>query len=89
MTAPSSNLKVFWRRLSTLDVVAFAFVAAGASALVLGLRGGLYGFVKFIAVCAAVYLLYRLIGWGRNKLLWSLRSRLVVAYLFFHLVNKR
>src|SRR2546426_10808040 len=86
MTAPSSNLKIFWRRLSTLDVVAFAFVAAGASALVLGLRGGLYGFVKFIAVCAAVYLLYRLIGWGRNKLLWSLRSRLVVAYLFIAVV---
>src|SRR5207245_11655 len=60
--------------------------AAGGSARVLGLRGGLYGFVKFIAVCAAVYLLYRLIGWGRNKLLWSLRSRLVVAYLFIAVV---
>jgi phosphoserine phosphatase RsbU/P len=86
MTAPSSNLKAFWRRLSTLDVVALAFLAAGVSVTLLGLEGGLYGFAKFLALCALVYLLYRLVGWGRNKLLWSLRNRLIVAYLFIAVV---
>src|SRR5215467_11526322 len=86
MTASPSNFKLFWRRLSTIDVVALAFVAAGASATVLALRGGVYGFTKFLGLCAAAYLLYRVVSWGRNKLLWSLRNRLIVAYLFIAVV---
>jgi len=35
---------------------------------------------------ASVYLLVRLIGWWRNRLLWSLRNRLIVAYLFIAFV---
>src|SRR5262244_1741255 len=86
MTPFSSTLRQFWRRLSIPDVVALVFTAFGLVAALSGLGGGLYGFAKFLALCCAIYLLFRLIGWGRNKLLWSLRNRLVVAYLFIAVV---
>src|SRR5215470_8396026 len=86
MTAAPSTFKEFWRRLTTLDAVALVFAVLGTVAAVLGLSGGLYGFVKFLSLCAVAYLLFRLIAWGRNKLLWSLRNRLIVAYVFIAVV---
>src|SRR5215470_18622175 len=85
MTA-SSNFTALWRRLSTLDVIALAVTAFGVVAVAVGLSGGLFGFAKFLALCSGVYLLFRLIAWGRNKLLWSLRNRLIVAYVFIAVV---
>jgi sigma-B regulation protein RsbU (phosphoserine phosphatase) len=85
--APSpSNLKEFWRRLSPPDLLALAIAVVGAAIAVIGLRGRPYGFLKFLALCAGGYLLFRLIRWGRTKLLWSLRNRLVVAYVFIAVV---
>lgn len=52
----------------------------------LGLNGGIFNFFEFLAVLAGLYLLVRLIGWWRSKLLWSLRNRLIVAYLFIAVV---
>ena len=52
----------------------------------LGLNGGIINFFEFLAVLAGLYLLVRLIGWWRSKLLWSLRNRLIVAYLFIAVV---
>jgi len=51
-------------------------------AAIFGFNGGFFSFLKYLAVLAGVYLLFRLIGWWRNRLLWSLRNRLIVAYLF-------
>src|SRR5712692_1423743 len=51
-------------------------------AAIFGFNGGLFSFLKYLAVLAGVYLLFRFIGWWRNRLLWSLRNRLIVAYLF-------
>jgi sigma-B regulation protein RsbU (phosphoserine phosphatase) len=45
-------------------------------------NGGCYSFLKYLAVLAGFYLLFRFIGWWRTRLLWSLRNRLIVAYLF-------
>jgi sigma-B regulation protein RsbU (phosphoserine phosphatase) len=59
---------------------------AGLLASIFDLRGGLFNFLKYLAVVASVYLLVRLIGWWRNRLLWSLRNRLIVAYLFIAFV---
>jgi sigma-B regulation protein RsbU (phosphoserine phosphatase) len=55
-------------------------------AAILGFNGGFFRFLKYLAVLAGVYLLFRLIGWWRNRLLWSLRNRLIVAYLFIAFV---
>ncbi len=51
-------------------------------AAIFGFNGGFFSFLKYLAVLAGVYLFFRLIGWWRSRLLWSLRNRLIVAYLF-------
>src|SRR5260221_10610595 len=49
-------------------------------------RGKVFDYLEFIALLAALYLLYRLLAWGRSRLLWSLRNRLIVAGLFIAVV---
>jgi phosphoserine phosphatase RsbU/P len=77
---------MFWRRLSGFDIVALVIFALGAVATFAELRGNIANFVKFLAVLCLFYLLFRFIGWWRSRLLWSLRNRLIVAYLFIALV---
>jgi phosphoserine phosphatase RsbU/P len=86
MTPLRANLKEYWRRISRLDLLASAILAAGGAAFFLEREGGLFSFLKFLAVLAGIYLLFRLIGWWRTRLLWSLRNRLIVAYLFIAVV---
>jgi len=82
MTPFRANLKEIWSRLAWPDVASTAVVAAGLLAAVFDFKGGVFSFLKYLAVLAGVYLLFRLIGWWRSRLLWSLRNRLIVAYLF-------
>jgi len=86
MTALLANLRNAWRRLSRIDVFAILLILAGVTCAILGLSGGLASFLKFFAILAAVYALFRLAGWWRSRLLWSLRNRLIVAYLFIAVV---
>jgi sigma-B regulation protein RsbU (phosphoserine phosphatase) len=79
------HFRDFWRRLSRLDLVALAIFVVGAGLYLLGGSGEL-SFLKFLGAIAAVYLVIRIIGWWRTKLLWRLRDRLIVAYLFIALV---
>jgi sigma-B regulation protein RsbU (phosphoserine phosphatase) len=82
MTSFRAILKEVWNRLTWPDLVSTAIVAGGLLAAILEFKGGISSFLKYLAVLAGIYLLFRLIGWWRNKLLWSLRNRLIVAYLF-------
>jgi phosphoserine phosphatase RsbU/P len=75
-----------WRRCSRLDVAALVVMLAGLSASLTGFQGGVFSFLKFLAVLAGAYLIYRVMAWGRGRLLWSLRNRLIVAYLFIAFV---
>jgi hypothetical protein len=75
-----------WRRCSRLDVAALAVLLAGGLASAMDLAGGVFSFLKFLAVLAGAYLVYRTVAWGRSRLLWSLRNRLIVAYLFIAVV---
>jgi len=86
MTPFRANLKEVWSRLTWPDLISAAVATAGLLASIFDLRGGLFSFLKYLAVVASVYLLVRLIGWWRNRLLWSLRNRLIVAYLFIAFV---
>jgi sigma-B regulation protein RsbU (phosphoserine phosphatase) len=86
MTSFRANLKEVWSRLAWPDLISTAVAGAGLLASIFGLQGGLFSFLKYLAVLASVYLLFRLIGWWRNRLLWSLRNRLIVAYLFIAFV---
>ena len=80
------QLKEFWRRLSLPDLFAAGIAAVGASLIALGKSGGIVNFLKFVSLLCAGYLAIRFIGWWRSRLLWSLRNRLIVAYLFIALV---
>jgi sigma-B regulation protein RsbU (phosphoserine phosphatase) len=82
MTALRAQLRKFWHRLSRLDLLAFLALAAGGLATVAPIEGGIFSFVKFLGILAGLYLSFRVIAWGRNRLLWSLRNRLIVGYLF-------
>jgi phosphoserine phosphatase RsbU/P len=86
MTPLRANLREFWRRLSRLDFVALLLVLTGGIAYVVEADGRISSFVQYLAILSAIYLSFRLIGWWRSRLLWSLRNRLIVAYLFIAVV---
>jgi sigma-B regulation protein RsbU (phosphoserine phosphatase) len=86
MTALSANLRNAWRRLSRIDLFAIGLILGGATCSILDLSGGIASFLKFVAIIATVYALFRLASWWRTRLLWSLRNRLIVAYLFIAVV---
>jgi phosphoserine phosphatase RsbU/P len=86
MSAARRHFEDFWRRLSRLDMVALLIFVAGTVASVTSFSGGAISFVKYLAILAGIYLFVRMIAWGRNRLLWSLRNRLIVAYLFIAVV---
>jgi sigma-B regulation protein RsbU (phosphoserine phosphatase) len=82
MTSFRANFKEVWSRLTWPDLVSTVLVAGGLLAGIFEFNGGFYSFLKYLAVLAGFYLLFRFIGWWRTRLLWSLRNRLIVAYLF-------
>ncbi len=86
MTALPANLRNVWRRLSRIDLFAILLILGGATCAILGLSSGLVSFLKFLGILATVYILFRFVGWWRTRLLWSLRNRLIVAYLFIAVV---
>lgn len=86
MTPFLKKLKEIWRSLSGLDLAALAFVLGGVVLTLADLTGGVFSFLKFLALLALGYLLFRVIGWWRTRLLWSLRNRLIVAYVFMGIV---
>ena len=81
MTA-ASNIRTVWDRISRLDLAALLLAVAGGLAYLFAVEGSISNYLKFVALLAAIYLLYRLLAWGRSRLLWSLRNRLIVAGLF-------
>ena len=72
--------------MSRLDVAAVLLALGGGAAFLLETSGPVLKFVKFVGVLAGLYLAYRVLAWGRNRLLWSLRNRLIVAGLFIAVV---
>jgi len=81
-----ATLKESWSRLSWLDVTSVLLSAVGLLIEFTDLSGRLFSFLEYLAVIASIYLFIRLVGWWRSKLLWSLRNRLIVAYLFIAFV---
>jgi len=86
MTPTRLNLSQLWRRLSWPDLAAIVLVVVGLAAAVSGHFGGLFSFAKFVGLLSAGYLSFRAMSWWRSRLLWSLRNRLIVAYLFIAVV---
>src|ERR1700737_2155338 len=79
----------WWSAFSRLDQIALCLVVLRAAVWILGLAGAgfrLPTFFSLLFFLAAAYLLLRFLAWWRTRLLWSLRNRLVVAYLFIAVV---
>src|ERR1700724_2610482 len=86
MTALRANVVQFCRGLSRPDLIALLLALARGLAVVVEAEGRISSFVQYLAILSAIYLCFRLISWWRSRLLWSLRNRLIVAYLFIAVV---
>ncbi len=90
--APTSSRRFFvWlRKTSPIDRVALAILllsvlisCACRAGNELFHYSGLLGFLSFLAI---IYLVIRLIPWFRTQVMWPLRNRLIVAYVFIAVV---
>jgi phosphoserine phosphatase RsbU/P len=85
----SRRFGLILRRLSPLDRIALAVLAFYVLFRVAAAIGYHLPFVTlaaFLAFFAVLYLGIRSLPWIRSRLLWSLRNRLVVAYIFIAVV---
>jgi phosphoserine phosphatase RsbU/P len=81
-----ASLKEICSRLSWPDLTSAAIGVGGLTVAILGINSKSANFLKYLAVLASLFLLFRLIAFWRNRILWSLRNRLIVAYLFIAVV---
>ena len=85
----TTRLRGFWLGTNLVDLAALAILAVYAA-----LRGWRLfnsqapqsGFLTFVAICALIYLAVRAGLWAKRHLLWSLRNRLITAYIFIAVV---
>ncbi len=89
MTGRDNQQTSFRKSLSSLDWLAaiaaiLGFLAMWDRDYFASLPG--MGLLQLVAVVAGVYLFYRFWTRWRSQLLWSLRNRLIVAYLFIAVV---
>jgi sigma-B regulation protein RsbU (phosphoserine phosphatase) len=78
----------FWKKLTAADWVALTVLVLGVVVAWSAETGALpgMGLLRFLAIVAVFYLLYRFWTRWRTQLLWSLRNRLIVAYVFIAIV---
>jgi len=89
MNGKGNQRSSFWKSLSKLDWIALALIVLGIWAGWSGnpLQGdAAMRFLRFFALVALFYLAYRAWSRWRLELLWSLRNRLIVAYVFIAVV---
>jgi sigma-B regulation protein RsbU (phosphoserine phosphatase) len=88
-SALTTRSRAIWAGMSLADWAALAILLLYAA--LWGLQENFTriprsGFLFFLAICAAIYWLVRGWVWARDHLLWSLRNRLVAAYVFIAVV---
>src|SRR5258708_33336181 len=85
----SNRLQSLWRRMSSWDAAALLILIAYAALWVVRIffpQTFQSTFFEFLAVVALGYFVVRGFLWAREHLLWSLRNRLVTAYIFIAVV---
>jgi sigma-B regulation protein RsbU (phosphoserine phosphatase) len=83
------RLRAFWRRMSVLDRLGVGVIALYALSRATRLaerRVPLTSFLTILFILTLGYFIFRLLPWVRKKILWSLRNRLIVAYVFIAVV---
>ena len=90
LTRPSPRRAWFlWRHMSLLDRVASAVPILYLVCLTITFFGHLQRLAQIfglLSIVAVLYLTIRVVGWFRNRILWRLRNRLIVTYLFIAVV---
>jgi phosphoserine phosphatase RsbU/P len=85
----SRRILAWLRKTSPIDRIALAILLLSVVARVLAALGTYVpyatplGFFSFLSI---IYLVIRLIPWFRTKVMWPLRNRLIVAYVFIAVV---
>jgi len=88
-TSPLDRLLNIWRRLSRTQRVAAVITLVyllAEGARVSGLHVPAMGLLNFLFSWALFIWFLMLFGWVRRRVLWSLRNRLLVAYVFIAVV---
>ncbi len=83
------RLWVFLRRTKPLDRVALTILLLYAICRLFelaGMRLPFTGILFLLSFASAIYFFVRFLPWFRNQLLWRLRNRLIVAYVFIAVV---
>jgi len=83
------RLRAFWRSTTLLDRASGAFLLFRIIFWLTPLDrfvSSFSGWLLILFLIAAGYLLVRILRWARKRLLWGLRNRLIVAYLFIAVV---
>ncbi len=73
------------KRITPLDRIALAIALLFLMvwiARIAGYSPPFAGFIEFCFFLSLGYLAYRMVVWARRRLLWGLRNRLIVAYIF-------
>ena len=88
-TASTNRSSAFWTRMNWPDWAALAILVLFS--VVAELRESypripFFGLLLFLAICSGAYWLVRGWIWARDHLLWSLRNRLIAAYVFIAVV---
>src|SRR3981081_1403446 len=88
-STPQNRLRAVWSRMSLVDVTALVLLAVYAALFIFHLffpQTRQSGFFLFLAVLSFSYFAVRGFIWARRYLLWSLRNRLITAYIFIAVV---
>jgi len=83
------RLRAFWRTTSPLDRIATTILIFAILAWTTPLDrfvSFLGGWLVLIFLAAAGYLIVQFARWTRKRLLWGLRNRLIIAYVFIAVV---
>ncbi len=83
------RLRAFWRTTSVFDrasAIVFIFFVLSWTTPLGPYLSFLGAWRVILFVIAAGYLVVRLLRWARKRLLWGLRNRLIVAYIFIAVV---
>jgi sigma-B regulation protein RsbU (phosphoserine phosphatase) len=86
---PIRSLRELRRSLRPLDGIVLVLVALYGAVWMVRFTGHeppLAGLVTFFFFLSLGYAVIRIGGWTRTRLLWSLRNRLIIAYLFIAVV---
>ena len=78
-----------WQRMSRVDIAALALIVLYVVLLLMPrsvLQTPISGFLTLLVLFPIGYFVVRGFRWARQNLLWSIRNRLVIAYIFIAVV---